>query len=365
MIVAVVLREGRISRGLLRRAETMAALTLALALLSLLLASCAQGSASADAYGGAQNHIHDLLALRGARQTVLLATHFGLYRTIDGGHAWTEVAGGAGQQMDGLMLFKLAQSPVDPRRIYILAIPRTGRPQDAKATPGLYTSSDAGQTWRMASPLTAVPTHTIFTIGAGSGSAGQIYALIPSLAERGLYTSDDYGGHWRALPPLPDTHPTGIMGDPSHPGRMLFWSASAGFFTSDDAGQTWHRAAGAPGGVFSVAVAGTTIYASMDAGTEVSTDSGSHFAVVNTAYTFSTVVTCLAAPEHAYALAGTAVYATSDEGRTWRQTAATRIHPGVLSADPANASMAYVGFSYPVGVAVTTNGGARWQPVLP
>ncbi len=332
---------------------------------ALALATLAGCGTTADAYGGAQNHIHDLLALRGLPHTVLLATHIGLYRTTDGGHTWTDVAGGAGQAMDGLMLFKLAQSPVDLRRIYVLAIPRTGRPQDAKAPVGLYTSVDAGQTWRLASPLTALPTHSVFTIGAGSAGPGQVYTLVPSQAERGLYTSDDFGAHWRALPPLPDSHPTGVMGDPNHAGRVLLWSTSAGFIASDDGGQTWHPAAGIQGGIFSIAVAGPTIYAAGDAGMYVSTDDGNHFSLANSDYTFSTVVASLAAPDHAYALAGTAVYETTDQGHTWKQAAPTSSHPGIITADPASGSTVYVGFSYPVGVEVTTDGGARWQPVLP
>jgi photosystem II stability/assembly factor-like uncharacterized protein len=155
------------------------------------------------------------------------------------------------------------------------------------------------------------------------------------------------------------------MGDPGHPGRLLLWSTSAGFFMSDDNGQTWHPAAGIQGGIFSIAVAGATIYAAGDAGMYVSTDDGNQFRLVNSQYTFSTVVASRAAPDHAYALAGTAVYATTDQGQTWKQTAATSSHPGNLTVDPAAGSTAYVGFSYPVGVEATTNGGLHWQPVLP
>ncbi|HEV7126359.1 MAG TPA: sialidase family protein [Ktedonobacterales bacterium] len=333
--------------------------------LMFVLAGCSQAGATNTAYGGALNHVHDLLALRGMPQTVLLATHIGLYRTTDAGHAWVEVAGGSGQAMDGLMLFKLAQSPVDPQRVYVLAIPRTDRPQDAKATPGLYTSADAGKTWRLASAESALPTKSIFTIGAGSASAGQVYTLIPALAQNGLYASDDSGAHWHALPPLPDAHPTGVMGDPNHAGRILLWSASTGLYSSDDQGHTWHAAAGTQNGIFSVSLAGTTIYASGSDGTFLSTNDGANYTLVNKDFTFSTVVVCASATTHAYALAGTAVYASADGGHTWTQTAATTSHPGNLTVDPANAGTAYVGFSYPVGVETTTNAGARWTSVLP
>jgi photosystem II stability/assembly factor-like uncharacterized protein len=267
--------------------------------------------------------------------------------------------------MDGLMLFKLAQSPVDPRRVYVLAIPRTGRPQDAKATPGIYTSDDGGRTWRMATAESALPSGTIFTVGVGSGAAGQLYTWVPALAAKGLYASDDYGAHWRQLPQLPDAHLTGVMGDPNRPGRLIFWSTSTGLYTSDDGGTTWNQAAGTQDGIFSVAVAGQTIYASGGDGVFVSTDDGATFTLTDKADTFSAIVASAKDPTHAYALAGTAVYATRDGGHTWAPTAPTSSHPGNLTADPQDAANAYVGFSYPVGVETTTDGGAHWRPVVP
>lgn len=334
-----------------------------LALCLALLSGC--GQTSDAAYGGAQNHVHDMLALRGAAHTVLLATHYGLYRTADSGGSWTEVAGGSGQQMDGLMLFKLAQSQVDPARVYVLAIPRTGKIGDAPGTPGLYTSADYGKTWKLATRLTDLPTQSVFTIGPGSLSAGTVYTIIPALAERGLYVSQDYGAHWSALPALPDSHPTGVAGDPNHPGRVFLWSASTGFYVSNDAGQTWTGASDIQGGIFSVSLAGTTIYASGDAGTYVSTDDGAHFALANPTYTFSAVVASQATPPDAYAITGTSVYATSDAGTNWSQAAATASHPGNITVDPADPRTVYAAFSYPVGVQVSSDGGSHWRTVLP
>jgi photosystem II stability/assembly factor-like uncharacterized protein len=340
-----------------------AGVCLSLALCLALLAGC--GQTSDASYGGSQNHMHDMLAVRGVANTVLLATHIGLYRTTNAGGSWTEVAGGAGQPMDGLMLFKLAQSPVDLSRIYVLAIPRTGRIGDAPATPGLYTSADFGKTWKLATALTALPTHAVFTIGAGSLSAGTVYTLIPALAERGLYVTHDFGAQWSALPALPDAHPTGVVGDPTHPGRVVLWSASTGLYTSEDAGQTWSSARDIQGGIFAVSLAGTTIYASGDAGTYVSTDDGAHFTLANPTYTFSAVVASAAQPPEAYAITGTSVYTTSDGGTTWRQAAPTASHPGTITVDPAHPRTLYTAFSYPVGVQVSTDGGAHWKTVVP
>ena len=350
-----------VAAGLWARMFT-AGVWVSLAIVLAVAAGCGQSRGS---FGGPQNHMHDMLALRGAPRTVLLATHIGLYRTSDGGASWTEVAGGAGQQMDGLMIFKLAQSPVDAARIYVLAIPRSGRIGDAPGTPGLYTSDNYGETWKLATKEASFPTRSVYTIGAGSLSAGTVYALIPALAEHGLFVTQDYGSHWNALPALPDSHPTGVVGDPNQRGRIFLWSASTGFYTSNDAGQTWASAGDIQGGIFSVSIAGTTIYASGDAGTYVSTDDGAHFALANPNYTFSAVVASVATPPDAYAITGTAVYVTLDGGVSWHQTAPTSSHPGNIIVDPSNARTVYTAFSYPVGVQVSTDGGAHWKTVVP
>src|SRR5690242_8027120 len=138
--------------------------TIVLALHAILLlgviAGCAPGSSSSNAaYGGSLNHLHDLLPLRGTPGTVLLATHLGLYRTTNRGQTWREVAGGPGQAMDGLMIFKLAQSPVDPQRMYALASLRTSTPPPS--TPGVYTSADAGQTWHLAASFNSLSTQSV------------------------------------------------------------------------------------------------------------------------------------------------------------------------------------------------------------
>lgn len=333
-------------------------------LLTLACAPGGQGTAQA-AYGGALNHTHDILALRGMPDTALLATHIGLYRTANQGKTWTEVAGGNGQVMDGLMIFKLAQSPADPSRVYVLAIPRTGTHGKTPGLPGLYTSADAGQTWKLATAATAWPTNNVFTIGVGSGTAGQVYTIIPALAQNGLYASDDFGAHWRALPALPDAHPTGVAGDPGHPGRLLMWSSSTGVYYSDDSGLTWHASAGTSSGVFALSIAGSMIYASGDAGTFTSTDGGATFTLANSTYTFSAVIGCPAAPDYAYAITGTTVYATTDGGKTWTATGKTTSHPGNLTVDPDDPRVVYVAFSYPVGVDRTINAGTRWLSVLP
>ena len=346
-----------------RGAHPRPATLLLLSWLALLLAACGGHASPSSALTDPQNHLHDLLALSGSPQTVLLATHLGLYRSTDRGRTWKEVAGGAGQPMDGLMTFKLAQSSVDPRRVYCLALSRTAA--GTAQGEGLYTSADGGQTWKLATALASFPTHHVYTIGVGSSGPRQVYAILPALGAGGIYVSDDAGGHWRALPPAPTDVVTGIGGDPDKAGRVFVWSTTAGLFESHDGGSTWSPAPGIRGGVYAVALAKGTVYASGDAGLYVSQDGGGRFTLVDAQRSFSSLAASTSAPSSAYALTGTTVYTTADAGRTWRATAPTSRHPSLVSTDPLDTKAAYVGFAFPLGLAVTTDGGASWRSALP
>lgn len=348
--------------ALARLLLTPLALVALIAMLAM-LAGC--GGSSAESYGGAKNHLHDLLAMSGAPNTLLVASHFGLYRTADAGKTWSEVAGGAGQLMDGLMIYKLAQSPVEPKRVYALAGYRPEDKAAAKGELGVYLSDDAGQTWKLVTPLTAFPNSALFTIAAGAGSAGEIFGVVPNVGAKGLYRSDDAGAHWQAQPDLPAESINGLVADPARAGRLWVYSVSSGFYSSDDNGVHWKKAPGVRGGVFSVALAGQTVYAAGDSGLSVSRDGGASFAPASGDIAFTAVAASPAQPTTAYALTGAAVYVSSDSGASWKQTSPISRQPGYLTVDPASARAVYTGASYPIGVAATTDGGARWSTIMP
>src|SRR5579859_7217730 len=81
------------------------------ALVTLLLAACSGGttppSSSSDAaltvpvngFGVAANHVHSMIVL--PDHVVLLATHYGFFRSTNDGQSWTKVAGGMHQPMYG------------------------------------------------------------------------------------------------------------------------------------------------------------------------------------------------------------------------------------------------------------------------
>ena len=342
----------------------LAALTLMLAAAALLSACGGIGGAAAPPLTSTENHLHDVLALRGEPGAVLMATHFGLYRSSDRGHAWTQVAGGPGQQMDGLMTYKLAQSPVDTKRVYCLALPRSAMLGVTHATAGLYTSTDGGRTWKLAAAISTFPTGGVFSIGVSSASAGRVFAIVSALGAAGLYASDDAGAHWRALPKTLAENITGVLGDPTHPGHVYLWSNISGVFSSADDGRTWSAAAGISGAIYSLSSAGDMVYAGGDAGLFVSRDAGRHFVQSHAQETFSAIAASLSTPGTAYALNGAEVYVTTDSGKTWRQAAPTSQHPALVAVDPSDAGSAYIGYLSPIGLDATRDAGGAWQTLV-
>jgi hypothetical protein len=59
------------------------------------------------------------------------------------------------------------------------------------------------------------------------------------------------------------------------------------------------------------------------------------------------------------------VYVSSDSGASWKQTSPISRQPGYLTVYPASALAVYTGASYPIAVATTTDGGARWSTIMP
>ena len=366
--------EGTQQVGMVRRGGTrkrpkafrLAIILWSTILLAGIIAGCATApgasSPTSGAYGGPLNHLHDLLPLHGFADTVLVATHLGLYRTTDRGQTWREVAGGPGQAMDSLMIFKLAQSPVDPKRIYALAAQRTTTPPPA--VPGVYTSADAGQTWRLAASFASFSTVNAYTVSAGAKTADTVYVFLPSRGSNGLMMSNDAGKHWQAQPALPVSDITGIGVDPGHSGRMFVWSPASGLYESTDQGVTWSAVASVQGGVYGLSFAGNQIYVQSDSGMFVSDASGARFQPGASATNFSSASFCATSPSQGYGLTGTGVERTTDGGKTWQASASLTGHPGLIAADPVDSQIAYVGFSYPVGIDITTDGGQHWRSIM-
>src|SRR5581483_6223590 len=177
-----------------------------LAILILLLAACDSGSGGGQAtasptpgqingFGIAANHVHSMVILPDASHTLVLATHYGIFRSQDHGKTWQETAGGPGQQMQGVMTYYLSYNLLNPQRLYILTFYQSATiPQGSSL--GLYTSGDGGKTWQLAIKDSSVSTSTIFFAQAGNQSPSQVYIYLRELGPRGLRVSMDNGQHF-------------------------------------------------------------------------------------------------------------------------------------------------------------------------
>src|SRR5947199_1339832 len=218
--------------------------SLLLGIIALLLVACGgdttgtQPTANPTAvqvngFGTAANHVHSLVVL--PPNVLVLATHYGLFRSQDGGSSWQEVAGGSNQQMEGLMTYSLTYSSLNPQRLYVLTqpavIPHTG-------TVGLYTSADQGRTWKLSIAAASLTSTTIFVVAPGNDTSDEVYIYLSNLGPLGLKRSLDNGQHFTSTGTLPFGMIFGVLAVPGTPGHLLAYS-SDGMAYSTDSGIHW------------------------------------------------------------------------------------------------------------------------------
>ncbi len=335
----------------------------------LALAGClsdAQPSGSKRAnFGDAKNHIHSMLALPGHPDTLLVGTHYGLFRTTDGGKTWKKVLGDKGQLAEGLMTQYLTVSPVNPNRVYVEAITYYDLPKST-GVPGIYTSTDGGATWSLVAALSSLPSPSLYYLVAGPGNEGQVYTYFQQLQEKGLFESLDGGVHWQPLGTLPDTLSLGLVVDPAHPGHLFTYTAS-GLFASEDNGSHWQPAPGIKNGISKATLSGSMLYASGDDGTFVSQDGGAHFTLAAPNHTFQFLASSPQNPTTALGLSGSTLSITTDGGQSWKplNPPTARLITPYLVVAPDNPQIAYLGNSYPVAVYASSNSGQTWSQIAP
>lgn len=334
-------------------------------LAALVLAACNNTQQPNSGFGDQKNHIHAMLALPGKPGNVLLATHYGLFRTTDGGKNWQKVLGGPGQLAQGLMTQYLTASPLDPERVYVEAITFSDLPKSS-GVPGIYTSTDGGATWSLMMTLTNLPSPALYYMTAGAENAQQLYIYMQGLQARGLYETLDAGAHWQPLGALPDTQSLGLLVDPAEAGHLFVYS-EAGLFESVDNGAHWKAAAGIKDGISRALLNGSMLYASGDDGTFVSQDGGAHFTLTGQNLTFQFLSSSPTTPMTAYGLSGSSFYQTTDGGGHWQifQIPANRLFFANLSVEPGNSQQIYLGNSYPVTIYASSDGGQHWSQVAP
>src|SRR5260370_17544145 len=105
--------------------------TMLVSLVALLIVACsdnptgpqaaASPTATVNGFGVATNHVHSLLVF--PSHVLILATHYGLFRSQADGASWQEPAGRPHQPMDGLITYALLANPPNPQKPYPLTLP--------------------------------------------------------------------------------------------------------------------------------------------------------------------------------------------------------------------------------------------------
>lgn len=341
-----------------------------LAFFVLLFAACSSGNPTANAtqapalvngFGTALNHVHSMVMLPDAQQTLVLATHYGIFRSQDHGANWQETAAGPNQLMQGLMAYKLSYNPLDPQRLYVLTqvavVPHTG-------VLGLYTSGDGGKTWQMSITTASVTSSSIYFAQAGNDSPTEVYIYLTEQGPNGLKVSMDNGAHFaQAGSTLPFGNLLGLLPVPGKPGHLLAYGNEGAALSSDD-GKHWQVVKSLQDSIFEMTSAGANqpIYARGGAGIYVSQDGGQNFSLV-TQTSYASLTVSPQQPDVIYGKLALGVYRSSDGGKTWSQLPAIKGNLEVLVADPGNANQVYLALSYPTWTYHFANN--SWHSITP
>jgi photosystem II stability/assembly factor-like uncharacterized protein len=354
------------------RPSLFIARSLLLSIIALLLVACGGGTTGTqpaanptavqvNGFGTAANHVHSLVVL--PSHILVLATHYGLFRSQDGGTSWQEVAGGSNQQMDGLMTYSLAYSPLNPQRLYVLTQPAV---ISHAGTVGLYTSADEGRTWKLSIAAASITSKTIFVLAPGNDTPDEVYVYLSELGALGLKRSLDDGQHFSSTGTLPFGLIFGVLAIPGAPGHLLAYS-SDGMAYSTDGGIHWQVINHITGSINDVTTAGphSPIYASGDAGIYASLDGGITFQLVYTQASFASLTVSPTQPQVIYGKTGTSVFRSVDGGHSWNALPHISGNLAVLSADPTNASSLYLSLSYPTELYRLSQDSKGWLPLTP
>jgi photosystem II stability/assembly factor-like uncharacterized protein len=314
-----------------------------------------------NGFGIAANHVHSLLVL--PSHALLLATHYGIYRSQDGGITWQQETSGPGQIMPGLMEYAMTVSPLNPQRLFVLAQPAV---LGYQGTPGLYTSADGGRTWKLSIASSTISTRYFFTEAAGNDTPDEVYIYQTELGNLGLKRSLDDGQHFSSTGMLPFGLIFGILVLPGEPGHLFVYGPD-GMASSSDGGIHWRVIAGINGGIQDMVTAGANmpIYASGDQGIYASTDGGKTFKLVYTQASYSALAVSSQQPQVIYGKTGSSIFRSSDGGKSWTALPHISGNLAVLAVVPDHPSEVYLSLSYPTEMYQLNAAGTGWTSLTP
>jgi hypothetical protein len=257
------------------------------------------------------------------------------YRTTDGGHAWSGIAGG----LRASSVRAFAIDPVDTQTVYA-----------GTWSEGVFKSTDAGSTWAaISTELSTFPVNAMVV-----DSTGAVFAA----NDAGVFRSRDGGASWTMLQLWMPV--SALVVDPiSH---VLYAGAPewypVGVFTSADGGETWNDTEFFGHVVTSLAVSHSVVYAGTSSGVFKKTGDGSWTDVSNGIQeAVMSVAVSADNPDVAYAGSNSALYQTVSGGSAWSARLTFPVWSVTIAAS--NPSIAYVATAY--GSGMTEDGGILWQ----
>jgi photosystem II stability/assembly factor-like uncharacterized protein len=193
----------------------------------------------------------NVLWLGTGENTSQRSAHFGdgLYKSTDAGKTWTHVGLRDSEHIGEIL--------IDPRNSNVVYVSSQGPLWSAGGDRGLYKTTDGGATWNR---ILHVSDDTgISEIRFQPGKPDVIYAsayqrrravgqMIGGGPEGGIFKTTNGGRTWKKLTkglPTDDMGRAGLEVDPKNPNRVYALIDAkrheAGFFRSDDAGESWTR----------------------------------------------------------------------------------------------------------------------------
>lgn len=233
----------------------------------------------------------------------------------------------------------------------------------AATTLGVHISVNGGRAWRDTELMMDDDTVSVLAVSPAFGSDRTVYAG----TEKGnLYRSTDGGRTWELLATEIAEGPVNCLWlspDYAENGRMLAGIGSR-IMLSDDRGESWRTAYEGTGSVLSLAGDRSVVLAGLyDAGLFKSEDGGATWRPASKTFSARGFARLIVADESLYALGPQeGLWASKDEGRTWREL------PGLRASFPLTAAFidpkrAMLVASQERGILRSTDGGETWAVV--
>jgi photosystem II stability/assembly factor-like uncharacterized protein len=223
------------------------------------------------------HHLHTLAILAGDPETILVGTHNGLFKSVDGGKTWEAVSGKVAKtDVMGLYAHQKSDQIVyasghdigimksaDGRQSWISLVKglpehpdvhaMTSNPNDSNEVyvwiveAGLFKSADGGKSWSLISPMLA---HVnVFSLAVHPQKSDILYAGTSA----GFLMTLDKGATWKVVKETPAEKPFySLLIDPENP-KTLFSGTKQALLKTTDEGLTWSSVEGIKESVMALA----------------------------------------------------------------------------------------------------------------